>query len=296
VAEPGIGGAGLSDRSGGASWDTYSARWAASHDGLDPRHSRIWVRVWLRWSYRIARGLARLHVPPNAVTLVGLLLSIAVPAVVVLGGWWLFVAAGLVILAGLADSVDGAIAFSTTRSTRLGAFYDAMADRLGEAAWLVALWLLGAPGILVGITGGLVFLHEYARAQAGASAKGGPVAMTLAERALRVLLTTAALVAGGLTLSVSPHLSAGAVTIVLALWAALTLLALPRLLGSVRIALRAPVTRSAGSDRSGGPDRSAGPDQGKRSAENREWAWVARESEVPKHVHEAEPAVEPPRA
>jgi phosphatidylglycerophosphate synthase len=228
--------------------------------------------------------LARLHVPPNAVTLVGLLLSIAVPVLVVLRGWWLFGAAGLVIMAGLADSVDGAIAFSTARSTRLGAFYDAMADRVGEAAWLVALWLLGAPGILVGVTGGLVFLHEYARAQAGASVKGAPVAMTVAERALRVLLTAAALVAGGLASSVSPHLAAGAVTIVLALWAALTLLALPRLLGSVRIALRAPVTRSAGAD------------QGKRPAEDREWAWVAREGEVAQHVHETEPAVEPPRA
>jgi CDP-diacylglycerol--glycerol-3-phosphate 3-phosphatidyltransferase len=227
--------------------------------------------------------LSRLRVRPNQVTFVGLAFSVAVPFVAVLRGWWLFAAAGLVLLAGVADSVDGAVAAIATRVTRLGAYYDAMADRLGEMAWLIALWLLGAPVVLVVAAGALIWLHEYARAQANASAKSAPVPLTVAERAMRVLLVFVAFVAGGITWLVSPHLTPGAVTVVLALLTALSLLALPGLLGSIRAALRAPAVASAG------------PVERERTSEDGERARVARESEVAQHIHKAEPAVEPPR-
>ena len=53
------------------------------------------------------------------------------------------------LLAAVADSVDGAVAVVTGRTTRLGYVYDSVADRLGEVAWLLAFWLVGAPGGLV---------------------------------------------------------------------------------------------------------------------------------------------------
>jgi hypothetical protein len=54
----------------------------------------------------------------------------------------------LVLLSAVADTVDGAVAVIAGRATRLGQVDDSLADRLGEACWLVALWLVGAPGWL----------------------------------------------------------------------------------------------------------------------------------------------------
>src|SRR6185369_12290407 len=137
-------------------WDDYAASWAALHGGVDPRRSSRPTRVWIRIAYAVGRGLAALRLSPDTITVVGLVLSAAVPVVVLLGDWWLFVAAALVLASAVADSADGA-------------FTDAVADRLSEAAWLLALWLAGVPGILVAVCLALCYLHEYARARAAAA-------------------------------------------------------------------------------------------------------------------------------
>jgi CDP-diacylglycerol--glycerol-3-phosphate 3-phosphatidyltransferase len=172
------------------------------------------------------------------VTFVGLTLSVAVPVVAPLRGGWLFVAAGLVLLAALADTVDGSVAVLGSRTTRLGAFYDAVADRLGEAAWLVALWLLGAPGWLVVVCGGLTWLHEYVRARAAVAGMTGVGVVTIAERPARVILTAAALALGGVAWLINPYLTPGTVTVVVAVWIVVGLLGLTRLVAVVRAALR----------------------------------------------------------
>jgi CDP-diacylglycerol--glycerol-3-phosphate 3-phosphatidyltransferase len=221
------------------SWDGYAAGWAALHLGVDPRRSSVWVRGWLRLSYVVGRALARAGVRPGAVTLIGVLLAAAVPAVVVPRGWYLFVAAGLVLLSAIADSADGAVAVISSRTTRVGAFDDSMADRLSEAAWLLALWLVGAHGLLVVGCGALAWLHEYARARAAASGLSGSVGViTKAERPTRVIAVIAALVLGGVGWFVNPGLTPGAVTVVLALWALLGVLGLIRLTSSLRGALK----------------------------------------------------------
>ena len=57
--------------------------------------------------------------------------------------------AALVIVSAFADSADSGVAVLCGASTGRGSFYDSVADRCSEIAWLVALWLLGAPGLLV---------------------------------------------------------------------------------------------------------------------------------------------------
>jgi CDP-diacylglycerol--glycerol-3-phosphate 3-phosphatidyltransferase len=161
-----------------------------------------------------------------------------VPAAVLFGGWWLFVAAGLVLASAVADSADGAVAVLTSRTSRLGAFTDALADRLSEAAWLLALWLAGVPGILVTVCLALCFLHEYARARAAAAGMTGVGVVSVAERPTRVILTVAALVLGGAASFVSGRLAAGVMTIVVAVWVLLGLLGGARLLTAIRTALR----------------------------------------------------------
>jgi CDP-diacylglycerol--glycerol-3-phosphate 3-phosphatidyltransferase len=74
------------------------------------------------------------------------------------------------------------VAIITGRISGMGAFYDSIADRISEAAWLLALWLLGTPAVLVLAAGGLAWLHEYARARAALSGMPGIGAVTVAER------------------------------------------------------------------------------------------------------------------
>jgi CDP-diacylglycerol--glycerol-3-phosphate 3-phosphatidyltransferase len=219
-------------------WDGYAAGWAALHLGVDPRRSSVWVRCWLRMSYVVGRGLARIRVRPGAVTAVGLLLAAAVPVAAVFRGWYLFAAAGLTLLSAVADSADGAVAVISSRTTRIGAFDDSLADRFSEAAWLLGLWLVGAHGLLVAGCGALSWLHEYVRARATACGLTRITVVTTAERPTRVIAVVAAFVLGGLTFAVSPGLTPGVVTVVLALWALLGALGLIRLIRVVRAALR----------------------------------------------------------
>ena len=208
------------------------------HGGVDPRRSSRPTRVWIRIAYAVGRGLAALRLSPDTITVVGLVLSAAVPVVVLLGDWWLFVAAALVLASAVADSADGAVAVLTSRTTRLGAFTDAVADRLSEAAWLLALWLAGVPGILVAVCLALCYLHEYARARAAAAGLVGVGVVSVAERPVRVILTVVALVLGGAASPVSARLAAGVMTIVVAVWVLLGLLGGARLLTAIRAGLR----------------------------------------------------------
>ena len=52
----------------------YLDRWQGLHGGYDPRTSRL-VGPWLTFIYSLARPFARLGVPPDVVTLLGLVVS-----------------------------------------------------------------------------------------------------------------------------------------------------------------------------------------------------------------------------
>jgi phosphatidylglycerophosphate synthase len=223
-------------RGGRPGRDEYTARWSALQAAVDQR--QLWaIRIWLRVSYRLSQGLARLGASPNALTGAGLVCSVAVPAVAVWRGGWLFAAAAFVVLAAVADSADGAVAVITDRSSRHGAFVDPVADRLSEALWLLGLWLVGAPGPLVTLCGALAWLHEYARARATVAGMVGFGTVTAAERPTRIILVVLALVLGGLVWFINPHLTPAVVTVVLAAWAIVGVLGLVRLTAAIRAAL-----------------------------------------------------------
>lgn len=85
----------------------------------------------------VAPLLHRLGVTPNMVTLIGLLLTAGVAAVLAngslfLGGWLLMVAA-------IFDLFDGALARATNQTSRFGAFFDSIIDRYGEAVIFLGL-------------------------------------------------------------------------------------------------------------------------------------------------------------
>lgn len=215
-------------------WDQYAIRWAGLHGGVDPRGGAGFMRGWLRAAYQTATVLARVRAQPSLVTTIGVVLCLAVPLVAARRGAWPLLAAVLVVLGAMADSVDGAIAIITNRVTRLGYVYDSVADRIGEACWLLALWLLGARGWLVATCGALAWLHEYLRARAAAVGMAELGVLTMAERPTRATLVVIGLALGGVSGILTGALPAGTVTVVAAVWALLGLVGLAQLTMAVR--------------------------------------------------------------
>ena len=192
-------------------WDEYCAAWSRLHGGFDPATASPLVRGWVRIAYSMGLWLGSKRIGPMWVTTAGLILCGAVPAVVRLPGGPL-IAALLVLAAALADGLDGAVAVLTDRVTKLGYVYDSAADRLGEAAWLLAFWLAGAPGLLVVAAGGVSWLQEYVRARATAAGMSEIGVVTIAERPTRVLvaifgLVMAAVVPGSLVVGAAAWLA-----------------------------------------------------------------------------------------
>jgi CDP-diacylglycerol--glycerol-3-phosphate 3-phosphatidyltransferase len=169
--------------------DAYFDAWTALHGGYDPR-SNVLVRGWLTGAYAVARPIARLSVPPDAVTVAGVLVAGGVVALAATGdGWWLLAAGLVAVLAGLMDSLDGAVALQTGRTTRWGHVLDSVADRVSDLLLVGALYAAGAPGALCAAGGALMFLQEYARARAAAGGMAEVGVVTVWERPTRVIVT-----------------------------------------------------------------------------------------------------------
>jgi phosphatidylglycerophosphate synthase len=176
--------------------DDYLDAWADLHGGYDPRTNRL-VGGWLSLTYVVARPLAARHVPPDGVTLLGVAVSGCAAALAALDGRWWLLAALVVVASGLLDNIDGAVAVLSQRATAWGYVLDSAADRLSDLAYLLALWLAGAPGELCAAGGALMLLQEYVRARAGAGGLTEVGVVTVWERPTRVIVTAAFLLAAG---------------------------------------------------------------------------------------------------
>ncbi len=212
----------------------YLERWSALH-GYDPSDSTL-IRTWLTLSYTLGRPFAVLRVPPDLVTLIGGAVSAVVVWLCSLGGRWLVVAAFVVALSGVLDSLDGAVAVISGRTTRWGYVLDSLVDRVSDALYLVAFWVVGAPGWLCVLGGALMGLHEYARARAGNAGMGEIGVITVWERPTRIILTALVLLAGGIHQADAKALVTGGA----AAWVVLGVVGLIQLLVVVRRRLSAP--------------------------------------------------------
>lgn len=83
----------------------------------------------------LVKILARTSITPSALTWIGFVL--AVGAMVLIVRNHLFAAGFVVLLGGLFDMLDGALARHTQRATRFGAVLDSVLDRFSEAALLI---------------------------------------------------------------------------------------------------------------------------------------------------------------
>jgi phosphatidylglycerophosphate synthase len=153
----------------------------------------------------IARGLGRLGLTPNALTLIGFV-GTCVAAWAAASGLWLL--AGVLVLAfGIFDLFDGTLARATGRATKLGAFLDSTFDRAGEAIVYIGIaagltWT-GIDGVVLVAPAAMAasFMVSYTRAKSeslGFTADTGMAAIGLMPREIRLVLLTIGLVFAGL--------------------------------------------------------------------------------------------------
>ena len=115
--------------------------------------------------------LGRLGLSPNALTVVGAVLTASVGLLVAQG--WFVLAAVCLWLFSATDTLDGALARATGRVSRFGAFLDSMCDRYAEAAiFFGLLWWYQAGGDTFGVSvsyvtlvGSLMVSYTRARAE-----------------------------------------------------------------------------------------------------------------------------------
>ena len=157
----------------------------------------------------IGRGLARLGLSPNALTLIGF--GIAVLAAVAAGaGTWL-VAGLLVIFGGVFDMFDGMVARATGKVSKAGAFIDSTFDRWGEAVVYVGI-VWGAidlgtqrTPILAAAAMASAFMVSYTRARAeslGFAPGTGMANVGLAPREVRLVVLTVGVMLAGVSLTI----------------------------------------------------------------------------------------------
>jgi archaetidylinositol phosphate synthase len=168
--------------------------WSALHGGLTPSGL---VRLWLLGVQRIARFGLVSRVPPDVLSAAGVVVAGGAVAVAAQGLRWPLAAAALVLLTGVLDGLDGAVALHTGRARPLGAVVDAVADRLGDLLLVATLAVLGAPPAWCVTAAALTLLHEYLRARANAVGMPGVGAVTVAERPTRLVIVAVACLGAG---------------------------------------------------------------------------------------------------
>jgi len=177
--------------------DEYFVAWSALHGGYDARSS-FFPRVWLTFAHACARPLVRAGASPNAVTMLGLVVSALALWPAVVGGRWLLLIPLIVAMSGLIDNLDGAVAVMTGRTTRWGYVLDSVVDRLSDTIYLVVLLVIGAPVWACVVGGGLMLLQEYTRARAAAGGMSEIGVVTVWERPTRVVVTVMFVLGAGI--------------------------------------------------------------------------------------------------
>ena len=137
----------------------------------------------------IGMALVNVGVTADMMTIVGI--SMSAVAAVVIGAGNLGLGLALMILTGLPDLLDGAIAKAAGTSSLRGAYFDSVSDRLTDimlfsgVAWFLSVNVEGQIHMLPVAVMGIAIMISYQRAKAeslGFDAKGG-----LMERAERFI-------------------------------------------------------------------------------------------------------------
>ncbi|SFE01786.1 Phosphatidylglycerophosphate synthase [Chitinophaga sp. CF118] len=159
----------------------------------------------------LVKGLIKLGLTPNAVTLIGFALNIGVVIIFVAGveegnrgdlsyvGW----AGALTLFAGLFDMLDGQVARLGNMGSRFGALFDSVLDRYSEMVLFfgICYYLIGHHYFLssifafIALIGSMMVSYTRARAEGlGIECKGG-----LMQRPERVVIISISAITCGIT-------------------------------------------------------------------------------------------------
>lgn len=181
---------------------------SASRDhASDLRRGASVMPAWFKEAARgvlapVVRLAMALHLTPNTITVIGLLITLVASGLV--AGGWLLVGAALLTGGSLLDAVDGALARAQGGGTPFGSFLDSTLDRAGEAilyAGIVTWFLATSDAPIIPVVAAFValagsFLVSYARARA--EAIGISATVGLAPRTERLVLVIAGIALAGL--------------------------------------------------------------------------------------------------
>jgi CDP-diacylglycerol--glycerol-3-phosphate 3-phosphatidyltransferase len=150
----------------------------------------------------VVRLAIALHLTPNTITVIGLVITLVASTLV--GTGWLLLGAAVLTTGSLLDAVDGALARATGGGTAFGSFLDSTLDRAGEAILYagIAVWLITTQlepvlpilALIAALAGSFLVSYAHARAQGiGLTADVG-----LAPRTERLVIVIAGVALAGL--------------------------------------------------------------------------------------------------
>jgi phosphatidylglycerophosphate synthase len=172
--------------------DEFFAQWSALHGGAKIEGI---VKIWLGISFQCARALSKLHVSPNFLTLFGVFTSISLYLLLLDNPGSYFFALLLLAISLAADGIDGSLALVSKKGSRAGANLDALADRISESFWALALYLIGGDYRLVLAAWLISSIQEYIRARSAGLGLRDIGIVTICERPVRASLIAIALAA-----------------------------------------------------------------------------------------------------
>jgi CDP-diacylglycerol--glycerol-3-phosphate 3-phosphatidyltransferase len=141
----------------------FTATWSSLHNDAPVTGVVAW---WLNISYRCG--------------LLGLVSAAATALTAT--SWW---AVGFLVFSLFCDGIDGSVAIFQKRQSSWGATLDSVVDRISEALWLYALYVIGVPAWLVITLWCVASFQEYARAKLVSLGVEDIGVVTPAERPVR---------------------------------------------------------------------------------------------------------------
>jgi CDP-diacylglycerol--glycerol-3-phosphate 3-phosphatidyltransferase len=157
--------------------EEFYTRWSSLHSDAPITGVVAW---WLKISYRFALIATLLRISPNVLTLLGLV-SAAMTAIVATSWWAVF----FLVFSLFCDGIDGSVAIFQKRDSAWGATLDSVVDRISEALWLYALYVIGIPAWLAITLWSIAAFQEYARAKLSSLDVADIGVVTPAERPVR---------------------------------------------------------------------------------------------------------------
>ncbi len=147
-------------------------------------------------TFRVGKALGRIVKNPNIITLVGFFIGALAGPLLYFKFVYLSVLA--LIVSGVFDMLDGAVARALNKITKKGAFLDSNLDRLVEASLYAGISVY-QPGLAIYSFLAFVFsiMVSYSRARVEGLSHGiRPKSIELGERGIRLLIMIIAMLSG----------------------------------------------------------------------------------------------------